>query len=417
MKKTAVFLLLALTVVQGIAFGAPGEEKPRIKETYRLEEGGIVDIDLNTGGDVRITGVRGERAELSVFVSGRDADNVEFDISGKDRGLYIKSEFKKRRKSNRCDVVLELQVPRRIDLKIETLGGELDVSDIHGAISGKTMGGELILRGIEGEINMKTMGGDVTVEGSRVDGEITTMGGDVDARDVKGELKTSTMGGDINYQGISAKETREKGEVVDIHTMGGDLDLDYPGKTVKAKTMGGDIDVPEARTIDVVTMGGDVEVGNVKDGVKARTMGGDIEVEYAGGYAEVKTMGGDLRLEEVDGWIKAVTMGGDVFARMAGDPENGERSVEITSKGGNIELHLPKGISASFDIEIEYTRDSREDYRIRSDFDLEVEEDQEWDNRFLKRDVKRIRGKGETEGGDNEIRIRTVNGNVTVRKD
>jgi DUF4097 and DUF4098 domain-containing protein YvlB len=243
------------------------------------------------------------------------------------------------------------------------------------------------------------------------------MGGDVDIDEVKGDLEGTTMGGDIEYRNMPSGYEQGDDDPVNIKTMGGDLDLDYPGRRVKAKTMGGDIDVPEARSMDVVTMGGDIEAGKIEDGAKAKTMGGDIEIDFVGGYADLSTMGGDITITEVDGWIKAETMGGDVFARMVGNPDEGKRSVEIDSKSGDIVLRLPGGISASFDIEIKYTKDSRKNYGIDSDFDIRVEEDDEWEKRLFGRDVKSITGKGEVEGGEHRIFIRTVNGNVTIERD
>jgi len=107
-------------------------------------------------------------------------------------------------------------------------------------------------------------------------------------------------------------------------------------------------------------------------------------------------------------------MGGDIFARMTGDPGEGDRCVTLDSKGGDIELVVPEGLSMEFDIEIRQTKDAGATPRIISDFDIEVEETG-WEKKWFS-ERRKIIGRGETGGGDNKIRIRTINGNVTVRK-
>lgn len=403
----------ALIFLQGAVCAG---EADKVERVFELKGGKRVKIDLETGGDITISGWDREEAEVTITLSGRDSDNIDFDIETDRSGLSIKSEFRKRRWENECSVHAVLKVPRKTDIYFSTMGGDLELQGLECDASGKTMGGDIRLSGIKGELDVETMGGDITVNASKVDGKVFTMGGDVEVSDVEGDLRSKTFGGDVKYVNVRKSRTEREDRKISMSTLGGDLELDYPGREVKARTLGGDIEVPRAKMMDVKTMGGDIEAGSVEGGAVGKTMGGDIEVGHAGEFADVSTMGGNIRIREVDGWVKASTLGGDIYVRMIGDPSKKERSVKLSSKGGDIELLIPGGISADFDIEIEYTKNSRRNFKIESDFDIRKHEDEEWDNRFLRQDVKRIYGKGAVNGGRHEIKIRTVNGNVIVRK-
>src|SRR6185436_19983527 len=159
-----------------------------------------------------------------------------------------------------------------------------------------------------------------------------------------------SMGGNVEYRNVTDREGSSTGEVVKITTMGGEIDVD-----------------------------------SAPHGAEVSTMGGDIRIHSAGEYVKAKTMGGDISIDKVDGAIKAETMGGDVDVTMVGNPAEKNRDVLLSSKGGDITLVVPAGLSMDVDIRLAYTRDSRHDsksYRIESDFELKEERSKEWDDEY-----------------------------------
>ena len=126
-------------------------------------------------------------------------------------------------------------------------------------------------------------------------------------------------------------------------------------------------------------------------------------------------MGGDVRIDAIDGWIEAMTMAGAVTATMVGNPGAGDRHVELRSKSGDITLSVPEGLGMQIDVTLAYTRNSRKDYRITSDFALQRRETSDWDcsagtpRRYLY-------GTGTIGSGSHGVRIETINGDVTIRK-
>jgi hypothetical protein len=76
---------------------------------------------------------------------------------------------------------------------------------------------------------------------------------------------------------------------------------------------------------------------------------------------------------------------------------------------------LPRNLSAIFDIELSYTNNSKQNYRIISDFDLSQEETKQWDSgRGTPR--RYIFGNGVAGRGKRKIKLRTINGNIYLKK-
>lgn len=383
-----------------------------LEREFDIEPGKRLDVDLETGGSITITGWDETRIKVKVYSDGEDCEDIDIDISERPSGLSISTQQKGRWSGYDCDFDLDIHVPSLFDLEVETMGGGICIENVEGEIEGETKGGELNLTRIKGNLAMRTMGGNIILENSDVDGRIKTMGGNIRIQDVTGDVKGSSMGGNITYKDV----TQRGNKTVNISTMGGNLDIKSKGGKVKAKTWGGNIDAT-GDEIDVSTMGGNITVKEAPLGADVHTMGGNIHIHSANKYVKAKTMGGDIDIDAVDGWVETSTMGGDVTVTMIGNPVEGKRNVEISSKGGDISLTVPPGLSMDFDIELAYTRNSRKNYKIDSDFDMRIEETDEWSRpRFMGSPRKYIYGSGSIAGGNNTIKIKTINGNIYIKR-
>jgi DUF4097 and DUF4098 domain-containing protein YvlB len=415
MKK----LLAASLVILVVGVFASGDlfagDERIIEQEFKMKMGATLELEIETGGSIEIEGWDKQQTAVKVRIEGRDRDDVLVHFKETSSGLKIHSEFEGRRKNRKSDVLFIIKVPEKTNIEVETLGGDLVIVNVEGEFEGETMGGDIQLDKIKGEVQLETMGGDVSVTKSEVDGKVKTMGGDITIADVVGNVKGSTMGGDVTYRNVTRHKGKGGEEEVQISTMGGDIDIDYAGKKVSAKTYGGDIDVAKSEEVQVTTMGGDINVGDAPAGAEVKTMGGDVTIRSAGEYVKAGTMGGDIEIDAIDGWVEATTMGGDITVTMVGDPEKGKRDVELESKGGDIELVVPAGLSMEFDIELAYTRDSDRDYEIVSDFDMNIEKSTDWERKWGEK-VKYIYGTGSVKGGKHMIRIKTVNGDIYIKK-
>jgi DUF4097 and DUF4098 domain-containing protein YvlB len=372
MKKFVIVLMVLGVLFSPVIAGT-------FEKEFSVKPGKKLTVDVQTGGSLEISGWEKSSVKFIVNFRGSRFEEDILDFYQDDEGVRMEvtdGEY------NNIGLDFEIQVPSKFDLDINTMGGNIMISGVEGVITGQTMGGSLNLDNLKGKLKMTTMGGEIVLKEAEVDGNLKTMGGEVLFEDVVGDIEGTSMGGAVTFRNVKIKSgtPREGAGVVKISSMGGEIKVD---------------DAP---------LGADVH-----------TMGGEIQVKNAKVFVKAKTMGGEITIEQVDGWIDATTMGGEITAVMVGDPSQGKRDVDLSSKGGNIDLTLPAGISADFDIRLDYTRNSSQDYKIHSDFDIQIEESKEWEySRGNPR--KTISGTGKIKGGQHRIRIHTINGNIWIRK-
>ena len=394
--KKIILIAVAILSLASMAFAGT------IEKEFDIAKGKKLTLDLDTGGAVYISGWDKDKVGVKVHVFGVDESEYEINFDAGSSAVTINSDYKgwlKKKGRHGGNFEFDIKVPGIFDIDIETMGGEVSIADIEGKITGKTMGGTLDFKNIKGDVdfetmggeirvekatgvlNLETKGGDITVVDSKADGKVTTYGGKIQIENVEGNLKGSTMGGDVTYDNVSGQSS------------GGGTN-----EEVRVSSMGGEINIDEA-----------------PKGATLETMGGEITVKSAKEFVKAETMGGDIRIDEIDGWVDVSTMGGNVVVNMVGDPNKGRRDVDISSLGGDIELTVPEGLSMDFDIEIAFTKDSHEDCDIISDFDIKRERTDKWEGRWGDK-KKYIYGTGEVGGGKNRIKIRTINGDVHIKK-
>ena len=358
------------TVVPG---ATPDSDSAQLVEKeYPVTSGQRLAVDLESGGSVKITGWDREAIGLTITRGGDDWKQVEVDVTPDDQGLRIKSRMLGRWNHYDLDLDISVQVPKRFNLELETMGGDFEIDGVEGRMTGQTMGGGLKLSHLQGHIEMTTMGGKIRLTDSNLDGSVKTMGGEVLLQDVTGGVKGSSMGGNVTYKNVTLPSGKSTGQEVVISSMGGEIEVD---------------DAPS--------------------GANVHTMGGDIHIRSAADHVRAKTMGGDIDIDSVDGWVEATTMGGDMEVRVTGDPQQGRHDLDLRSMGGDITVWVPDGLSMDIDITVERTDRASS---IVSDFELDIQNSSgRWGH-------GRVRGTGVIAGGKHKIRIETAKGRVTLKR-
>ncbi len=402
--------ILTLTLIALFTIGLSAET---VQKEFKTQPGDILKTDIETGGDLTITGWDRDVVNIMVNYHGSDCNDLDLALEKRSNIIFVGSECKYDNWDTNCDIAFEIMVPFEFDLDLESNGGDFIITNVKGRLEGKTMGGDLELVRLTGYLHFVSMGGEIDLRNSEVDGLVKTMGGNVTIRDVVGDVKGKTMGGNVYYKNVTSSD----GGTIETSTMGGNVDIHSQNQSVKASTMGGNINA-SGKEVNVSTMGGNIDIANAPDGADVHTMGGDIYIKSAGKYIKAKTMGGDINVDAIDGKIKATTMGGDIEVVMVGDPKQGERSIELNSYGGDIVITVPDGLDMQIEIELAYTKSSRRDYKINSDFNLKIEESDEWERSFLFGEPKKtIYGSGVVGNGGNYVTIKTTNGNISLKKD
>ncbi|MGA9586490.1 MAG: hypothetical protein WBQ95_14245 [Terracidiphilus sp.] len=196
--------------------------------------------------------------------------------------------------------------------------------------------------------------------------------------------------------GMSNSATGASGEVV-INKMGGGIDV---------------ANAPHGATLS--TMGGGIHVGNVASFARIKTMGGGVDVDHATGPVDATTMGGGITISAVEGPVKATSMGGGITVREVGTSSQ-QRDIHLDSKGGTIELTVPKEFPMDVKITLAYTRTDRQ-YHVIQHAGLDIHESSEWDN-SQGTPRKYIRAGGIVGNGMNRVTIETVNGDVILNQE
>jgi DUF4097 and DUF4098 domain-containing protein YvlB len=380
-RVTAV-MALGLLLAAGVS---SGKERVETRE-FPVSPGGTLVFDLDIGGSLVVEGWDQSKVAVTYEASGDVVDRMRVKFEELSDGVKISSDFDRPRGGGDAYLEFEIKVPREFNIELKSKGGGLEIDGVTGNFSGKTMGGALTLHDVRGEAELTTMGGRIRLSNSELDGYLKTYGGDVFFDDVIGDVKGSSLGGNVKYRNV----VRRDGGTGSPARVGG---ADVNGETVQISTMGGAIEIDEA-----------------PEGASLHTMGGDIRVTDAQRFVSAKTMGGDVVLDAVDGWVKATTMGGDVEVVLVGDGGD----VEITSMSGNVNLTIPAGFSAEFDVEIAYTKNSSQDFKIINNLGLQQSAKAEWDHDHGS-PRKYIRAKGTTGGGEYKVKIRTINGDIRIK--
>ena len=377
-KKISAMLIYSFLAAGFISTGIFAQKYVTKKE-FEVKPGGTIKIALNNGGSIDIKGW-----DKDLMLAQTEGEDAGFRVDKNGNDIMITNNPSK---NSDGEFSLKVWVPKKFNLAINSLGGDIEISGIEGKMNGNTAGGDLNLYDLKGALDLSTLGGDITLRNSKVDGRVKTNGGDVLVEDVTGSVDASSMGGSVRHVNVKS-------------------------------TGSGNNNAGAEKEINISSMGGDIEIDTAPNGAKLKTMGGDITLNHAGKFLEAHTQGGDISAKSVDGKVYAKTMGGDIEIKITGGTD-GKKDAELISMGGDITLTVPKGLSMNIEIEIAYTQSNKkhkfEDYKIHNDLQLKEERSSDWDtSKGTPR--KYITAKGNVAGGKNTIKIKTINGNVYLKQ-
>ena len=169
----------------------------KITKSFDLKDGGTLHVDTDLG-DLKIVGRRGDKLEAVVYLRGDEDEIEKFDVSFEEEkdGLRISARYRDRLRRYQYDrdihVRIELEIPKKYNLDLETSGGDIALRNISGMITGETSGGDIIMDNLTGEMRMETSGGVIHME--KLEGSVytETSGGDIRGTGIKGKTHAST---------------------------------------------------------------------------------------------------------------------------------------------------------------------------------------------------------------------------------
>lgn len=241
---------------------APAFAATPINETRAFDPRGNLEVS-NVKGRIEVRAW--DKAEVQI--TGSLGDGVErLQIEGDRNNLEVKVRYP-RNSRNTEPTTLVLNVPRQIDLDVDGVaveidvsgvaGGELDIESVSGSVVAvgaprsadiSSVSGNLQLNLNSDKVDMETVSGNITLRG-RLNGEVDaeTVSGDIDI-DSRGEatrrLSTSSVSGDARYTGGLADGGR-----INAESVSGSIRMTLPrslSARVHAESFSGSLEAPGA---------------------------------------------------------------------------------------------------------------------------------------------------------------------------
>jgi len=269
-------LILSVTLLLLISQGVEARRKYEYPFSQKLEiEPGAKVVIENASGDIKIG--QGPQGQLLIGgkkvirassrrVADAEARRIKVEVErGKGRvRIWVKDGQRSRilfgigkRVSSWVD--LNLLIPRRSDLEVNSTSGDIRAKGMEGRLTAKTVSGDLSLEGFVGPVLVHTTSGDVSSQD--VEGHLTVEGtsGDVQITRLRGDLEVSLHSGELSASGIVGG--------VKVETTSGDVYIEVSllgNASYRVDTSSGDVTfkIKEASSFNLVidTASGEIDV-------------------------------------------------------------------------------------------------------------------------------------------------------------
>ena len=326
------------------------------------------------------------QVHLRIYTSNQDEarqffKDFELSLRPAEGALYLMGRLRPQRHGHMSrGAEYDISVPLRFSLDVETQGRGIEVEKLEGQLQAVTAGGSIRTGDVTGPVRVETAGGGI---------QLGNIGAPVEARTAGGSIRV----GDVNGAAV-------------LETSGGEIVAGLIQGTLRAQTAGGDLILRGATgPIEARTAGGQIQVGQSGGNVVAQTAGGSIRLQGARGRVEARTAGGSIDLLQVRDAIRASTSAGAILAQVDADLKMFAAS-ELQTSAGDIQVFLPPTLPVTVDAAI----DMAAGHKIVSDFPLNIRKEGE---AFVS---TKLRGEGVLNGGGEVLRLRTVGGNIEIRK-
>jgi DUF4097 and DUF4098 domain-containing protein YvlB len=263
----------------------------------------------------------------------------------------------------------------KIDL--QTAFGDINVSDVSGAVTVKTNNGNVTAGNIvsDASVSLASDFGNITTQGiSGTDLTIDSKNGTLDLQNMtaSGTLKATSDFGSISLSNGQASS-------LDVNSTNGKVtleNLNVDGKVTIHNDFGDQaLTAVDAGAYDLKTKNGKIKLDQARGSITAQSDFGDVEV--------LNVENGKVDLSSTNG---AITFSGS----LAAGPH------KLSSDFGNITLTLPAETALNVDLQTDFGK-------ISSDFEVTVSgtlDSNHWIGKF--------------NGGGEELNVKTKNGNITI---
>ncbi|MDT7542248.1 MAG: hypothetical protein QOE33_2152 [Acidobacteriota bacterium] len=184
------------------------DERDSSRQTYALSPGASVDIN-SVSGHVTIETAATDQAEVEIIRTARTRGDLEcrkFKIEASANRLRLDGNENRERCHNvQVNQTLNLRLPRRVNLDVKSVSGDVRVGELEGTAHLSSISGSAIIARVAGEATLTSVSGRVSVNLSR-------LGGGVRVNSVSGNVEVGLPEGanaDISVRSISGNVTTD----------------------------------------------------------------------------------------------------------------------------------------------------------------------------------------------------------------
>jgi len=335
MKKYLMLLIIAVGSFTVMAQNKT-EKPPYLTRSFTNENISQV-ISQTSGGNIIVE--PSSSPHVDVFVSGngknRNLSNDEiksrvendYDLTvAVNKGTLTAIARPKHRFTNWNNALsfsFHIYSPSNVSTKLNTSGGNIQLSGLSGNQDFATSGGNLELNELSGKIKGKTSGGNIYLKNCKDEMDLSTSGGNITGKNSSGEMRLSTSGGSIQLKDLN-----------------GNIDASTSGGNVEAESIKGELSAS--------TSGGNVSLQKLSCSVKTSTSGGNIDVviEIPGKYISITNSGGQVHLTipkniGLDLQLSAMKISTQNLQNFSGT--NNKDQIKGTVNGGGIPVTVDAG--------------------------------------------------------------------------
>ena len=241
------------------------------------------------------------------------------------------------RRSPGFETDLELQVPAGTAVEVRSHHARVELSDVGHAVVAASYEPVSIAR-VSGSVELKTRQGEVRVESVGQELDLVSSHGDVSVADVAGAARLDVRHGAVRARGVAGLTLKHRYGDLEASEIAGDLEVDGVHAGVRAREVSG--------KTRVETSYAGVRLAAVTGDVRTVTRHGGLQVELAGGALSAEVSDGRVQLEAVNGPLQLVARRSDVRVsglREGGRVEGDGNDVELRDFSGALEVRVRLG--------------------------------------------------------------------------
>jgi hypothetical protein len=295
--------LVACSVQNRQAVANELRERDETRQTFKLTPGARVEVS-NIRGSLEVETADTEVAEVQIVRSAQSRAALEqykVGVEHKPQSLIVRGETNRRDTGSDADADVRHQVmlrlPRRVDLSIQVITGEVKVGDV---------GGQLVVGSVGGSLNVGTVDGQV---------QVTLISGGVSLGQTNGQVEINSVGGDVRIG--RASDSRDAARTGDAQH----------GR----------------RGVQVGTVAGSLNIEGVDGQLQVTGVGRGVSIGQANRQVEIKTVTGDVRIGHASDSLNVTSVSGTLSA---GISKLGQRGVQISTVAGHVELRFRDELNA-----------------------------------------------------------------------